>query len=88
MSSEEERRQRARKRAKEKFGFLLHLTIYIIINGFLWAQWALIGFGFPWPAFASLGWGIGLAFHFAGAWLGLGRGWIEKETQRILEQEK
>ncbi|MBI2126284.1 MAG: 2TM domain-containing protein [Thaumarchaeota archaeon] len=52
---------------------MVHLAIYIIINGFLWALWALIGFGFPWPAFPSLGWGIGLAFHFAGAWLGLGR---------------
>ncbi|MCF8112087.1 MAG: 2TM domain-containing protein [Desulfobacteraceae bacterium] len=81
--------QRAEKRVKAKFGFLIHLTIYIIVNimliiinlntspQYLWFKWPLIG------------WGIGLFFHAVGLFTfsggsALKKRWIEKEMKKEL----
>lgn len=44
-----------------------HLAAYVVVNGFLWAVWAvsgaLGGTWFPWPIFPMLAWGIGLALN-------------------------
>ena len=61
--------QRAKKRVEAKFGFYIHLTVYIavsflliIINlntsaEYLWFKWPLIG------------WGIGVLFHALGVFV-------------------
>ena len=54
----------------QKLGFRLHLYVYLAVQAMLVATWALTsrtddGFGFPWPVFVILGWGIGLAAHYA-----------------------
>ena len=60
--------------AKKRVKFKRHLASYIIVNGFLWLLWWFTegrqGFGteMPWPAWSSLGWGIGLAFSYYGAY--------------------
>lgn len=81
------------KRAK----FKKHLMTYIIINSFLWAIWFMtIGFhigdireiGIPWPAWASLGWGIGLAFSYFEAFHASGSTAVQKEYDQLLNEKK
>ena len=39
--------------------------------------------GYPWPIWSSLGWGIGLAFHFAGAYVFPKANSVEKEYEKL-----
>jgi hypothetical protein len=77
--------------AKKRAGFKKHLASYIIVNGFLWAMWFFTeghhvrewgGDAFPWPVWPSLGWGIGLAFSYYGAYHD------DKETDTMKEYQK
>ncbi len=80
------------KQAKKRVDFRRHLATYIIVNGFLWATWFLTGRDFyyeehtlrmPWPIWATLGWGIGLAFNFYSAYLGNKVDAVEKEYEKL-----
>jgi len=44
-----------------------HVAIYLAVNAMLVAIWALSGFGYFWPVWPMLGWGIGVACHVRGA---------------------
>ncbi|WP_266365479.1 2TM domain-containing protein [Tellurirhabdus rosea] len=62
------------KMAKARAGFKMHLRTFLLVNLFLWTLWVVIslvtsggnfnGFRYPWPLWATLGWGIGLASHY------------------------
>jgi 2TM domain len=72
--------------AKRRASFKTHLVTYIVINCFLWALWLFTDDGrnfttnkIPWPAWSTLGWGIGLAFHFLGAYVFPKENSVEKE---------
>ena len=56
----------ARKRANAKLGWLMHASIYLIVNAFLIALslWQ----GKAWAAFPLLGWSLGLAIHGTAVW--------------------
>jgi len=79
--------------AKRRVSFRYHLFIYIIVNGFLWALWF---FGkhdegtsnYPWPIWSTMGWGIGLFFHFLGAFVFIKENGVEREYQRLLKEKK
>ena len=66
---EHHRRRRERKARGARAGFRIHLTVYIAVQILLvaiWAlQWALGGPHHPWFLYALLGWGIGVAAHYA-----------------------
>ena len=76
--------QRAKKRAEAKFGFYIHLSVYIavsilliIINlssstQYLWFKWPLMG------------WGIGVFFHALGVFVFSGRPAV---TEKMIEKE-
>ncbi len=78
--------------AKKRASFKKQLASYIIINGFLWAMWYITqghadfdedyGSKFPWPIWCTLGWGIGLAFSYYGAYHN------DKETDTMKEYQK
>ncbi|MDF3036018.1 MAG: hypothetical protein K0S28_1292 [Paucimonas sp.] len=53
----------AARRAERKLGFLVHLCIYVLVNGALLALNYSQHAGVPWAAAPLLGWGIGLLFH-------------------------
>ena len=63
--SEQDLRERALDRLKKKRDFRTHIVIYVAVNAFLVAIWAVTGAGFFWPVFPILGWGIGVV---ANAW--------------------
>lgn len=47
--------------------FRIHLLNYLLVIGSLWVIWAMTGTGHAWPVYPMLGWGIGLANHYAAA---------------------
>ena len=50
-----------------RIGFRIHLAVYIGVQLLLFATWFLTsrGEGMPWFLFPLLGWGAGLAAHYA-----------------------
>ncbi len=69
--AEQDTRKRRREhsaRAQRK-GFQIHATVFIAVQILLigiWAlQWQLGGTSYPWFIYALLGWGVGLAAHYA-----------------------
>ncbi len=71
MEGSEDLREIAIKRLKKRGEFRSHLIVYLLVNAFLWAIWAVgDGSGFPWPLFVTGGWGVGLLLD---AWETYGR---------------
>jgi hypothetical protein len=57
-------RERAIKRLKKRRDFAGHVLVYLLVNTFLVAIWALTSHdGFFWPIFPIGGWGIGLIMN-------------------------
>jgi hypothetical protein len=73
-AADTELRDLAFRRLKKRQDFRAHVVVYIVVNAFLWALWAILsltnGWTFPWPIFPTLGWGIGVALN---AWDVYGR---------------
>jgi hypothetical protein len=85
--------------ARKRASFKSHLISYVIVNAFLWALWYYTGNHrneidgwngnrFPWPLWTTLGWGIGLAFHFAGAYICSKSNSVEREYEKLKGQNK
>src|SRR4029453_18125947 len=62
-ASNDDLRTAAIKRIKKKTDLKAHLFVYIVVNAFLVAIWAITGAEFFWPFFPILGWGIGVVFN-------------------------
>jgi hypothetical protein len=43
-----------------------HVTTYVLVMAGLVALWAVSGFGYFWPIWPMLGWGIGVVSHATG----------------------
>jgi hypothetical protein len=64
--NEDEIRQQVEKFYSDRAGFLIHLSIFAVVNLALWGLWLLttfLGIGWPWPLIVTLGWGSGMAAH-------------------------
>ena len=86
--SEEEIYREARKKVEEKKGFYTHFIVYNLVSIILVIIWVVTGAGFPWFVFPLGGWGIGILFHFLGAFVfsrqaSWERREIEKEAERL-----
>ena len=65
-AEEEARRQRRERSARgQRLSFRIHATVFVAVQAMLVVVWALTGADYPWFLFALLGWGVGLAAHFA-----------------------
>ncbi|RXK59968.1 2TM domain-containing protein [Lacibacter luteus] len=78
--------------AQKRVAFKRHLVTYVIVNAFLWAMWAINGPSnyhgrIPWPLWSTIGWGIGLAFHFAGAYITTGENSVEREYDKLKNKQ-
>jgi hypothetical protein len=61
---DEDLRDRAVKRLKKRRDFRGHLLVYVLVNAFLVAIWALNGVHhYFWPIFPIVGWGIGVVMN-------------------------
>lgn len=77
------RRELAIKQIKAKNDFIVHLLIYLAINGMLVFTWAFTGAGFFWPIFPIVGWGIGVVAH--GYQVYWGNSYSEERIRREME---
>lgn len=75
-TAEQEKRDAERRRRQERLSghartsLDIHLTVFVAVNVLLIAIWATVwqlsdGTSFPWFVFVLLGWGVGLAAHWA-----------------------
>jgi len=77
--------------ANKRVSFKTHLASYIVINIFLWLVWAFTGsneegFGIPWPAWTTFGWGIGVMFHYLGTYVKTNS--VEREYEKLKNLNK
>ena len=67
--SEYRRKRRQRSARRQRKGFRIHATVFVAVQVMLvaiWAlQWQLGGTSHPWFLYALVGWGVGLAAHYA-----------------------
>ncbi len=62
-------REREARLIKKRRVFILHLSVYVMTNIFLFVVWLMTGAGYPWFIFPLGGWAIGLVAHFVAALL-------------------
>ena len=82
--------------ANKRVGFKRHLATYIVINIFFWILWYFNNSeqrgsddnGLPWPVWPMTGWGIGVVFHFIGAYVSTGINSVEREYDKLKNQNK
>jgi 2TM domain len=73
----------ARRRAGAKMGWLIHASVYLLVNTGLFA---LATFkGQYWAFFPALGWGLGLAIHGIVVWMAPMRFQIQ---ERLIARER
>ena len=83
--------------AHRRASFKKHVFTYFVINAFLWAIWYFTNDAttttsntgansYPWPIWTSIGWGLGLAIHFVGAYTSPKSNLTEKEYQKLKQQ--
>lgn len=76
----------ARRRAGMKFGFFIHLMVFIAVNALLFAINQRTTPGMSWFAFPLGGWAIGLAIHGLAVFLstsGLRERMVESELRKL-----
>ena len=90
LMSEGELRQIARKRAKAKTGFYIHLIVYVVVNILLVSIWFFTSdtSEIPWFIFPLVGWGIALVIHAVIAFRGGGNSLEDRMTERELAKLK
>ena len=78
--------------AQRRASFKSHALSYVIVNSFLWGLWFFnekdYGTGYPWPIWSTLGWGIGLSFHFAGAYIFPKANSVEREYEKLKNENQ
>ena len=84
--SDDEKRKKAREIAETRYWFRVHLILYVIINAGLFMIWYFTGTAdFVWPLIPLVFWALGLIAHYIIAYRSMGVGWIEKETEKVLQ---
>ena len=88
----QERYQRAQKRVKDIKGFYSHLTVYCFVIPFIIFINLKFSPQFHWFWFSTLGWGLGLFFHWVKVFglnaLGLGKNWEERKIKEFMNENK
>jgi hypothetical protein len=86
----EELRDQAITRIKEKRDFKQHLSVFVIVNLVLNVIWALTSYGgYYWPIWPLLGWGIGLFFHGYNVYTvkPIGEDEIQREMRNLTQKQ-
>jgi len=56
-------REQALQRLKKQRDFQSHLVAFLVVNAALWGVWFATSGGYPWPAWFTGTWAIGLALN-------------------------
>jgi hypothetical protein len=78
--------------AQRRASFKYHLGTYMVMNGFFWILWYFTGEhlmhnGWPWPIWPMIGWGIGLFFHYLGAYVYPKSNAVEREYEKLKQNQ-
>ncbi len=81
------------KLAQARASFRSHLATYLIMSVVFWSIWYFSGErtynnSLPWPVWPMFGWGIGVAFHYIGAYVTPNSNAAEREYERLKENQK
>ena len=77
----------ARRNVKLKLGWMIHATIYVLVNAMIVATNLATTPGVRWSVWPLAGWGIGLAAHGIAVWLATGGGGVrDRMVRRELER--
>jgi hypothetical protein len=49
--------------------FRIHLLVFFLVVPISWIVWYLTDTSYPWPAWPTLAWGIGILFHYLGVFV-------------------
>jgi len=63
--SEALRRRQEHSARGQRTGFRIHATVFVAVQVLLIVVWALTSTAYPWFLYALVGWGVGLAAHYA-----------------------
>jgi hypothetical protein len=79
--------------AQKRASFKYHLAVYVVINIFFWVLWYFSGArieeraNWPWPVWPMFGWGIGLVFHYLGAYVFPRDNSVEREYDKLKQKQ-
>jgi hypothetical protein len=79
--------------AKKRAGFKSHLLTYIVMVIVFWLIWWFTGaritgdLGLPWPVWPTAGWGIGVFFHYLGAYV-FRQNQVQREYEKLVNERK
>lgn len=78
--------------AQARASFKNHFTMYLIMSLVFWAIWFFTGGrtydgGLPWPVWPMFGWGIGVFFHYRGAYHTPTHNPAEKEYEKLVQNQ-
>lgn len=81
------------KLAQARASFKTHFSTYLIMSLVFWIIWYFTGGttynrGLPWPVWPMFGWGIGVFFHYMGAYVTPKSNAAEREYQKLTQQNK
>jgi len=77
--------------ARRRAAFKNSLSSYFLVNAFLIGIWYFTTGGNSrhfWPIWPILGWGLGLAFQYANAYMGTQLFSAEKEYEKLKQQQR
>jgi hypothetical protein len=83
---------RARRRVNLKMGFIIHASVFLVVNAFLYLYDHALG-GTRWSHFPLWGWGLGLAIHGVVVLIrlqgeGLRSSMLAREIERLRREER
>ncbi|QGW27192.1 2TM domain-containing protein [Phnomibacter ginsenosidimutans] len=77
--------------ARRRAAFKKSLSSYFLVNAFLIGIWYFttgVNSRHFWPIWPILGWGLGLAFQYANAYMGTQLFSAEKEYEKLKQQQR
>jgi hypothetical protein len=79
--------------AKKRASFKTHLLTYLVMVPFFWLVWwftggKTYGVGIPWPVWPMGGWGLGLFFHYLGAYVIPRSTSVEREYEKLQRNKR
>ena len=92
-STNKERDEKLWRLAKHRASFKRHFATYLVMNVFFWAMWfwgsqSHTHNGLPWPVWPTLGWGLGLAFHYIRAYVSPNSNSVVREYEKLKQEQE
>lgn len=74
------------EKAKRRLGFKVHFIIFLLLLPVNWIIWLLTDTTYIWPVWPTLGWGLGVLFHWLGVFHADKFLSLDKEVNRLMKR--